>query len=227
MPAGRGRLCVVDGVSDRRTTELLGGLIVCLVLAIALGVMRVRQADAKAAASQAVADDAARERVAVEAVLADMAAGYEALTDTVEVLRDSVDATMATMGRVYREAGARTDSLIARIEEVAGDSVATVAWADSLVASHAEETHALEAQLSVSLTLNDTYARGLARADAILAQQLDANELLRMEVTALRQTVAAWQAVARPGLWVEIRDHAALIGGALGLGTIVGAVAVR
>jgi len=205
----------------RSSTWLLGALIVSLVVAIVLSALKINAAERVALVEQARADAYAAqiaERDVAEAVLI---AANDALEDSLAVLKDSVNATLVTMGRANRAAIVRTDSLNARVEEVAGDSVATIAWADSLNTAYEERTYALAAQLSVALTYmaRDSVWHTQDREAKYEHAQTDA--LLRLQVAALESTVDAWQAVARPGIILQIKQNLGLVGVSVGVGGVL------
>ncbi len=178
-------------------------------------------AELRATRWEGVADARLQQRRGVEANYAVLDAEFQKVVAENVELRELVDDTNEVMSAVQLEAGQRIDSLVARVEEVAGDSVATVAWADSLVTAHNEETHSLEVRLSAALTYiehDDEQHIKDAALDFIHAQ---ADELLHMEIEAWQNTSGSWQDAYRAGWLSRLADNPKLVVVSASVGAVV------
>ncbi len=189
----------------------LGLVAVVMIALFTSSVFDASSAERRAIRWEAEAGMRLQARRGVEANLALMADAYEELVGETLTLRDSVKATSDLMAEAQLEAGRRADSLVARVEEVAGDSVATVAWADSLVVAHREEVRAVETRLAVTMTMNEALWRRIEQSDAIIEQHIEANALLRMEIEAWQNASGSWQDAYRAGWLSRIADNPKLV----------------
>lgn len=198
----------------------LGLAAVVIIALFASSVFDASSAERRAIRWETEAGVRLQARRGVEAYLALMADAYETLVGETLTLRDSVKATSDLMAEAQLEAGRRADSLVARVEEVAGDSVATVAWADSLVVAHREEVRAVETRLAVTMTMNEALWRRIEQSDAIIEQHIEANALLRMEITAWQNASASWSDAYRAGFLQRIVDNLELVAVSAGTGAV-------
>ena len=198
----------------------LGLAAVVIIALFASSVFDASSAERRAIRWETEAGVRLQARRGVEANLALMADAYETLVGETLTLRDSVKATSDLMAEAQLEAGRRADSLVARVEEVAGDSVATVAWADSLVVAHREEVRAVETRLAVTMTMNEALWRRIEQSDAIIEQHIEANALLRMEITAWQNASASWSDAYRAGFLQRIVDNLELVAVSAGTGAV-------
>ena len=159
-------------------------------------------------------------RRGVEANYAVLDVEYQKVVSENVVLRELVDDTNEEMSVVQLEAGQRIDSLMARVEEVAGDSVATIAWADSLVTAHGEETYSLEVRLSAALTYIEHDDEQHIKDAALDFLHAQADDLLHMEITAWQNASASWSDAYRAGFLQRIVDNIELVAVSAGTGAV-------
>ncbi len=201
--------------------EVLWGLVAVVMIALfTSSVFDASSAERRAIRWETEAGVRLQARRGVEANLALMADAYETLVGETLTLRDSVKATSDLMAEAQLDAGRRADSLVARIDSVAGDSVATIAWADSLVLAHREEVRAVETRLAVTMTMNEALWRRIEQSDAIIEQHIEANALLRMEITAWQNASTAWSDAYRAGFLQRIVDNLELVAVSAGTGAV-------
>ncbi len=192
--------------------EVLWGIVAVVMIALfTSSVFDASSAERRAIRWETEAGMRLQARRGVEANYAVLDVEYQKVVSENVVLRELVDDTNEEMSVVQLEAGQRIDSLVARVEEVAGDSVATIAWADSLVTAHGEETYSLEVRLSAALTYIEHDDEQHIKDAALDFLHAQADELLHMQIVALENASGSWQDAYRAGWLSRIADNPKLV----------------
>lgn len=198
-------------------------IIAFLIIAkLAQAQFRLAEGERDALHEQGIAEGFRRQRAITEPLLAAEMERFAEQAVVVRTLTDSVAKAVRGAVRERRRASVLAATLRGRVEAVAGDSAAIILLVDSITVAHADEVHALETRLSVTMTLNAALFRRIEQGDAIIERHFQVNELLRLEVEAWKSTAEQWQRAARPGFFLRLKQDAGLVAG----GVAVGAIAV-
>ena len=191
-----------------------------VVVALAQAQFRLAEGERDALHEQGIAEGFRRQRAITEPLLAAEMERFAEQAVVVRTLTDSVDKAVRGAVRERRRASALAATLVSHVEAVAGDSVAIILLVDSITVAHADEVHALETRLSVTMTLNAALFRRIEQGDTIIEQHVAANELLRMEITAWERTSAAWSRAARPGFFLRLKQDVGMVAGGVAVGAV-------
>jgi hypothetical protein len=156
-------------------------------------------------------------RVGAEDSLAAVMERYTAQGLALESLSEAVDAARATARSEGRKASALADTLVSRVEAVAGDSTAVVALVDSIVVAKDQEIFALEVQLSVVLTENAALWERETLGKEVITGLEATVRALHLELTAANNRGDAWEKAASPGFALKWGSRSGLIAAGVGL----------